>query len=445
MVVPMRSWRSLRSNGAVEGLQHARGDDDRLVLVDVLEEDAELVAAEAGGRVLGPDRLDEAGRHQADQRVTLDVAEGVVDGLEVVEVEEQDRRAPGVVAAPAERVAEAVDVQGPVGEAGERVGERLPGQLLLERLPAGRVADGEDETAILGQAGRHHLDGQPGAALLDDLAGEALALPRGKGAMGFPERGRRCGRDDGPDVPADELARFVVDRRRDGRAGELDRAAPVDDHAGVGPRGEERPDQRVRLGLVGSALGQSPRLQEPGDTLPGRHAERDDDRTRDEGGLGQPSLERERGDEEPRQEEREGERPAARVRGPDEDEDDEVEGRRRDAGTRCHGRRTDGRAGRHARRDAEPVGLPDRGDEDHGDAREDDGEEAPAVPSATAPAEGRRRERGYRDEDGRPRVGSIGHDGHGPEQGGGPADRVEDGPGRQRYRLHMGFMGWSHA
>ena len=62
-------------------------------LVDALEQDRELVAAEARDRVRGTRRLDEALGGGLQQAVARIVAERVVDVLEVVEVEEHDRDA----------------------------------------------------------------------------------------------------------------------------------------------------------------------------------------------------------------------------------------------------------------------------------------------------------------------------------------------------------------
>ena len=61
-----------------------------VVVLDVLEQDAELVAAEPGRRVAVAQAAAQPGRHLPEQRVAGGVPEAVVDGLEVVEVDEQD-------------------------------------------------------------------------------------------------------------------------------------------------------------------------------------------------------------------------------------------------------------------------------------------------------------------------------------------------------------------
>ena len=70
-------------------------DRARLLVADVVEQDRELVAAEAGGRVARSERGRDApgGRHE--DVVAAGVAERVVEDLEVVEVDEQDRRTAG--------------------------------------------------------------------------------------------------------------------------------------------------------------------------------------------------------------------------------------------------------------------------------------------------------------------------------------------------------------
>ena len=77
--------------GLGEGGGDAVGDRHRLVLVgEAVDQDAELVAAEAGDDVAGAQVGAQPRRHRAQQLVAGVVAEAVVDQLEVVEVEEED-------------------------------------------------------------------------------------------------------------------------------------------------------------------------------------------------------------------------------------------------------------------------------------------------------------------------------------------------------------------
>ena len=89
-----RSWPVDRERDGERG-DEARRDGHRGAEVRLVEQqDRELVAAEAGRQVVGADaRLDALG-DRGEQPVAGRVAEGVVDVLEVVEVEEQDDRDP---------------------------------------------------------------------------------------------------------------------------------------------------------------------------------------------------------------------------------------------------------------------------------------------------------------------------------------------------------------
>ena len=96
------------------------------------EEDRELVAADPGGQVAGPQRRLDALADGRQERVAGGVAEGVVDDLEVVEVEEQhDRDQPGGVGR-LESLGHALGEERPVGEPGQRVVIGLVLELFLE-------------------------------------------------------------------------------------------------------------------------------------------------------------------------------------------------------------------------------------------------------------------------------------------------------------------------
>ncbi len=117
-----------------------------------LDEDRELVAAHPRDRVRRRERCAQTHAHRPEQGVPGDVAEAVVDRLEVVEVEEENS---GVARTHDERVLDAIREERPVGEPGQRVVEGLVAKLLLglrarrdveevsleHRLPAVRVVD----------------------------------------------------------------------------------------------------------------------------------------------------------------------------------------------------------------------------------------------------------------------------------------------------------------
>ena len=79
------------------------------------------------------------------------MAERVVDGLEVVEVDEEEcgRRLPAPP--PGQAVVDPVGEQQSVGEAGERVVERLVARLGLEVLALGHVVEHEEDLAAAGR------------------------------------------------------------------------------------------------------------------------------------------------------------------------------------------------------------------------------------------------------------------------------------------------------
>ena len=95
----------------------------------------------------------EALRDRLQQLVAARVAERVVDDLEAVEVEEQDRGAAlGVVAlGAADRLVEAVEEEHAVGQPGERVVQRVVLQALLGLAAVGDVGDAADDRGSRGR------------------------------------------------------------------------------------------------------------------------------------------------------------------------------------------------------------------------------------------------------------------------------------------------------
>ena len=110
----------------------------------VVDQHRELVAAEPRGGVAGAQAAREPLAHDRSSVVARRVAEAVVDGLEVVEVDEQHGELAAVALEPRRRVVDAVAEQRLVGEAGQRVVERLVGQLVLEPAVLGDVAEAPD-------------------------------------------------------------------------------------------------------------------------------------------------------------------------------------------------------------------------------------------------------------------------------------------------------------
>ena len=95
----------------------------------------------------GERRSEQPLRHLAQHRVAGGVAEAVVDGLEVVEVDEHDADRPAAAERAHERMLDAVGEERAVGELGDRVVEGLVGELILERLALADVAPVQDDAA----------------------------------------------------------------------------------------------------------------------------------------------------------------------------------------------------------------------------------------------------------------------------------------------------------
>lgn len=105
------------------GLEQAAGDlAGRLLVAHAPAQDGELVTAEARHDIAVPDRLAQPLGHLEQELVAGLVAERVVDLLEVVEVQEEQRR-PLAAARPgrAQVGAEELEQASPVQQAGQRV------------------------------------------------------------------------------------------------------------------------------------------------------------------------------------------------------------------------------------------------------------------------------------------------------------------------------------
>ncbi len=123
-------------------------------------------------------------RDDREEIVSRGVPQAVVDRLEVVEVDEEHRDEPGRAARQLERVLHPVDEEQAVREPGERVVERLVGELLLERAPLRDIARGDDhprDVRVVDQVVEDGLEVTDGAGLRaqPEIAGHGTAR-RGK-------------------------------------------------------------------------------------------------------------------------------------------------------------------------------------------------------------------------------------------------------------------------
>ena len=151
----------------VESAQDALGDISSLLRVDdPVEQDGELVAAEARHRIGGAHRRAEPGGNLLEHEVSRRVPEAVVDRLEVVEVDEDDGDRETAALHAGERVLNAVGEERAIRKTRDRVVERLMRQLVLERLLLADVAAVEDDAAdvlLLKKVGLLYLELQPRA------------------------------------------------------------------------------------------------------------------------------------------------------------------------------------------------------------------------------------------------------------------------------------------
>ena len=268
-----------------ERREHPLGDADGDERVGAgRQRDDELVAAEAGRHVAIADRAPKPLADGDQEAVAGLVAVGVVDGLEVVEVDEQDGQQP-VVGSVGEVRGQPLGEEAAVGQGRQRVVQRLATEQLHERVAlvqalaelAQRVAEaGDDEQADhdaadevrrrIDLATDHDLDRQgrridqqcrgegEETAAADRPAVDVLALGRDR-----HRRMERRGADEGEDgerreqvgrreVPAADEALEDVDeddrvRREDEQHDEARRGsmrAGQDPHPGDGRKSDER-------------------------------------------------------------------------------------------------------------------------------------------------------------------------------------------------------------
>jgi hypothetical protein len=115
------------------------------------------------------------------------VAEAVVDGLEVVEVDEHDRDVREAALRPHQGVLDPVGEERPVGEIRDRVVEGLVRELLLEGLPLADVAAVQHDAAdvlVVQEVGVLDLEPKGGAVLVGQRALERVGLAAARAVAG---------------------------------------------------------------------------------------------------------------------------------------------------------------------------------------------------------------------------------------------------------------------
>lgn len=196
----------------------------------------ELVASQAGGGVPGAHGCGQAPGGLDEEFVARLVADGVVDLLEAVEVDEEDGRAAVGGAAASQREADPLGEQGAVGQVGERVVFGVVLQLCLQAHPFGDVPAVEDEAAVVAVDRRLHV--QPGAGAGAEAALDAgrrfLDLARREEAAHFVDHAPEVlGMDDRGELRPDELLGVTPVDPGGGRADVPEDAVRSSDHDDV--------------------------------------------------------------------------------------------------------------------------------------------------------------------------------------------------------------------
>ncbi len=167
------------------------------------------------------------------------MAEAVVHELEAVEVEEHhDRRRSVVAQAPGDGVAQAVDEEEAIGEAGERIVQGLVGQHLLRLFAFGDIADIDDvatDRGAVSHVGDHRLGVAPRSVVMLDpeLQGLDVRLRDEKGRQLRLDLGPVVGVHEIGGLEADELVGFSPQQRACGRAGVEDDPTGAEEQSGV--------------------------------------------------------------------------------------------------------------------------------------------------------------------------------------------------------------------
>ena len=181
-----------RADGGIlaADLEHAAGDQRALAHGGGRQHDAELVAAGAGEHVAGPQsRL----RHQGEvleAGIARGVAMGVVDGLEAVEIDHQQRERLAAALRAGAFLGQPLQQMAAVGDAGEIVEQREVGDLVAQAVHR-HQQEAEIERHRQEQQPEHHDGMGLTARYRREIAAEQIA-----------DRAHHEDRDDGEDHDA---------------------------------------------------------------------------------------------------------------------------------------------------------------------------------------------------------------------------------------------------
>ena len=178
--------------------------------------------------------------------------EGVVDCLEIVEVQEEDGGTSRVITAPSKGVFEEVDEQGTIRETRERIVECLPRQLLLECLPFRDVMQSQQQGAVLLSADAHadSLHRQPSAVPVAYTALGASARRQLRRAQHREDRGHIGRGHDVVDAHVHQRLGGVAQGGRQRWAHRANGSAVVEHDRGIGRVRHERVEGAWQTDMV---------------------------------------------------------------------------------------------------------------------------------------------------------------------------------------------------
>ena len=194
------------------------------------EQHQEFVAAEARHQIGGAQAGGDAQRHRLQQPVAGQVAERIVDALEVVEVDEQQRQRRAVLAAGVRQLLEVLDEGGAVRQAGQRVVVREMVDARARQLAVAHVAHDRHAQPLAVAQHRAHdeLDRDAGAVPVHHGAVVARLLARGDHRS---DLGHLLGRDELERPAAEHLLEPLADQLAQRRVGVGDEAVAMEHDA----------------------------------------------------------------------------------------------------------------------------------------------------------------------------------------------------------------------
>ncbi len=235
--------------------RHALGQTDlgqrdrRRQIGHIFDQDRELVAAEPRDGVRGAQGRLQALRERDQQQVAGGVAEAVVDGLEVVQIDEQHRQLAPIAIGPRLSVNDAVVKQSPVGQTRQPIMEGAMDELLFERLALAHIAAVEHDAVhvrIVQEIGRDRFQVAADAvgqleAPFDGAGGstrhKTIQERAGPWHLVWHQQIQERGTDQAQGVAAQDLS--------DGRTGVAQRRVALDDGDHVRRMLDQRAEPRL--------------------------------------------------------------------------------------------------------------------------------------------------------------------------------------------------------